>query len=99
MPVRDREHEQVKHALTKDGWIITHDPLRLTWGAKDMYVDLGVEQFLAAEKGLIKIAVKIKSFRGLSEMEDLEKALGQYILYHDVRSHSIRYLRNRSASF
>jgi hypothetical protein len=49
-----------------------------------MYVDLGAEQLLAAEKGMQKIAVEIKSFGGLSEMDDLEKALGQYILYHDV---------------
>lgn len=29
MPVRDRYHDHVKHALIKDGWTITHDPLRL----------------------------------------------------------------------
>lgn len=84
MPARDRYHDHVKSALTKDGWIITHDPLRLRWGLKDMYVDLGAEQLLAAAKGERKIAVEIKSFSGLSEMDDLEKAVGQYIVYHDV---------------
>jgi len=84
MPARDRYHNEVRQALIKDGWTITHDPLRLTWGAKDMYVDLGAELFLAAEKGAHKIAVEIKGFSGLSEMDDLEKAIGQYILYHDV---------------
>jgi XisH protein len=84
MPARDTYHNQVTQALIKDGWTITHDPLRLQWGRKDMYVDLGAEQLLAAEKGMQKIAVEIKSFSGLSEMDDLEKALGQYILYHDV---------------
>lgn len=84
MPARDKYHDQVKSALVKDGWVITHDPLRLQWGLKDMYVDLGAELLLAAEKNQRKIAVEIKTFAGLSEMDDLEKAIGQYILYHDV---------------
>ena len=84
MPARDRYHDHVKTALIKEGWTITHDPLRLHWGLKDMYVDLGAEQLLAAEKGAHKIAVEIKSFVGLSEMDDLEKAVGQYVVYHDV---------------
>jgi hypothetical protein len=41
MPKRDRYHDEVKAALVKDGWVITHDPLRLQWGAKDMYIDIG----------------------------------------------------------
>lgn len=49
-----------------------------------MYVDLGAEQLLAAERAERKIAVEIKSFTGLSEMSDLERAIGQYIVYHDV---------------
>jgi hypothetical protein len=86
MPARDRYHEQVKRALIQDGWTITHDPLRLQWGLRDMYVDLGAEQLLAAEKGSGKIAVEVKSFVGLSEMDDLEKAVGQFVVYHDVLS-------------
>jgi hypothetical protein len=84
MPARDRYHDHVRAALIKEGWTITHDPLRLHWGLKDMYVDLGAEQLLAAEKDACKIAVEIKSFVGLSEMDDLEKAIGQYVVYHDV---------------
>ena len=48
------------------------------------YIDLGAYQFLAAEKQEYKIAVEVKTFSGRSEMDDLEKALGQYILYRDV---------------
>ncbi|NEO13846.1 MAG: fatty-acid synthase [Moorea sp. SIO1F2] len=84
MPAKDIYHECVKNALIKDGWTITDDPLSLKWGKKDMYVDLGAEQLLAAERAERKIAVEIKSFLGLSEMNDLEKAIGQYIVYHDV---------------
>lgn len=84
MPARDLYHAAVKNALIRDGWTITHDPLRLSWGGKDMYVDLGAERLLAAEKVGHYIAVEIKSFVGDSEMDDLEKAIGQYIVYRAV---------------
>jgi hypothetical protein len=70
--------------LIKDGWTITHDPLRLSWGGKDLYVDPGAERLLAAEKGQQQIAVEIKSFLGPSPMTDLERALGQYAVYRAV---------------
>lgn len=84
MPAKDLYHDTVKTALIKDGWTITHDPLILRFGKKDMYVDLGAERLLAAERGQEKIAVEVKSFVGPSEMTDLERAVGQYIVYHDV---------------
>ncbi len=84
MPAKDIYHDNAKNALIKDGWKITHDPLRLSWGSKDMYVDLGAERVLAAERSEQKIAVEVKSFIGLSEMDDTEKALGQYLLYRSV---------------
>jgi hypothetical protein len=84
MPAKDTYHEIVKNALVKDGWTITHDPLKLKWGTKDMYVDLGAERLLAAEKGGQQIAVEIKSFVGLSEVNDLENAIGKYVVYHSV---------------
>ena len=84
MPAKDIYHQTAKNALIKDGWKITRDPLTLKWGEKDMFIDLAAEQLLAAEKEQSKIAVEIKSFRGPSDIKDLEKALGQYILYHDV---------------
>ena len=67
--------------MIADGWTITHDSLPLKWGTKDLYVDLGAERMLAAEKGQQKIAVEIKSFRSASEMRDLEQAMGQFVLY------------------
>jgi hypothetical protein len=45
---------------------------------------LGAEQLMAAEKEGRKIAVEIKSFIGQSEIEDLENALGQFILNRNV---------------
>ena len=84
MPVRDTFYDAVKKALVKDGWTITHDPLRLPYGGIDLYVDLGAERLLAADKGQQRIAVEIKSFRSPSPMTDLERALGQYALYRAI---------------
>jgi hypothetical protein len=83
-PARDFYHNAVKNALIKDGWTITQDPLRLSIGTTAMYVDLGAERLLAAEKGMQKIAVEVKSFIGDSPITDLERALGQYVVYKAV---------------
>ena len=42
-----------------------------------MYVDLGAERLIVAEKAEQRIAVEIKSCVGDSEIDDLEKAIGQ----------------------
>jgi hypothetical protein len=84
MPARDHDHDHVRRALVSDGWTITQDPLRLRWGNRDMYVDLGAERMLGAEKAERRIAVEVKSFSGPSLVDDLEKAIGQYALYRDV---------------
>lgn len=84
MPVKDIYHDTVKNSLIKDGWLITDDPLILSIGKKDLFIDLGAEKLIAAEKDHHKIAVEIKSFIGQSQVNDLENALGQYILYHEV---------------
>ena len=81
MPARDVYHDQCKAALIKDGWKITDDPLSLKWAKKDVHIDLGAEEVLAAEKLGRKIAIEIKSFIGPSEMHDLQQALGQFLIY------------------
>lgn len=86
MPARDIYHNAVKNALIKDGWTITQDPLSLRIGKKDLFIDLGAEKLLAAQKGSDKIAVEIKSFVGPSEIRDLENALGQFVLYQNALS-------------
>ena len=73
---RDVFHNAVRRALETDGWTITHDPLVVPFGDHNLFVDLGAERMLAAEKADRKIAVEIKSFLSRSPVEDLERALG-----------------------
>jgi len=81
MPARDLLHDIVKKALIKEGWDITHDPFTFSFGGRRVYVDLGAERLMAAEKEGQQIAVEIKSFIGLSKVNDLERAVGQYAVY------------------
>ncbi len=81
MPAKDRYHNTVKTALIKDGWTITHDPLTLRISTKKLYIDLGAERLIAAERDTQKIAVEVKSFTRASDMKDLQEALGQFVLY------------------
>ena len=84
MPAKDIFHDIVVTALQKEGWQITDDPLRLKWGLRELFVDLGAKKLIAAQKGETKIAVEIKSFIGKSPVNELENALGQYILYRNI---------------
>ncbi|NLY02553.1 MAG: fatty-acid synthase [Rhodopirellula sp.] len=85
MPAKNLYHDVVAHALTADGWTITDDPLTLSYGGKDLFVDLGAERStLAAERGGEKIAVEVQSFLNPSPVRDLEEAVGQYNIYQTV---------------
>jgi len=85
MARKDAYHDIVKSALEKDGWIITHEPLRLVVDEVGIQIDLGAEgQPIAAEKDGENIAVEIKSFLATSYINELEKAIGQYLLYDAI---------------
>lgn len=81
MPAYDTFHGAVKSGLIKDGWTITHDPYPLQYGGKDLYVDLGAEKVIAAERDQQQIAVEIKSFLGASVIAEYHGALGQFLNY------------------
>src|SRR4051794_39775287 len=87
MSARNIYHGAVVRALTADGWTITHDPLTLSFGGRDLFVDLGAERTaVAAERGGRQIAVEIQSFLGRSVVHDLHEAVGQYGVYRLVLS-------------
>lgn len=81
MVARDQFHDVVKEALIREGWTITDDPLFVGFDGLDMYVDLGAERLIAAEKGNQQIAVEIKSFLGPSVISEFHTALGQFLNY------------------
>lgn len=81
MAAKDKYHVQVRHALEKEDWIITHDPYFLKLEGVNYPVDLGAEKMIAAQKENIKILVEIKSFLAESIPNEFHTALGQYLDY------------------
>ncbi|MEB3182301.1 MAG: XisH family protein [Nostocaceae cyanobacterium] len=81
MAARDVFHDAVRKGLEKEGWVITDDPLEIEVGGVEMYIDLGAERILAAEKAGEKIAVEIKSFVGTSNISQFHTAIGQCFNY------------------
>ena len=84
MAAKDLFHDAVRTGLEKEQWTITDDPLSLKFGDTRIYIDLGAEKVLAAEKGTEKIAVEIKTFASDSVVFDFHVALGQFLNYQVV---------------
>nr|WP_236506865.1 XisH family protein [Tychonema sp. BBK16]MCF6374455.1 XisH family protein [Tychonema sp. BBK16] len=84
MPAKDIYHDAVKQALIKDGWLIVAENYMLEYGGDKLYPDLAAEKSIAAEQQGRKIIVEVKSFLGRSFINDLEGAVGQYIIYRNV---------------
>lgn len=61
-----------------DGRLLTYN---LQAGTLELYIDLGAEKVVAAQKDGQKIAVEIKSFIGSSKISQFYTALGQFISY------------------
>ena len=79
---KDRFHAQVKAALIKDLWSITHDPFSIQISeAVRLQINLGAENTIAAQRQREKIAVEIKSFIADSDISEFHAALGQYLNY------------------
>ena len=83
MSRKDTYHELVKEILIQEGWTITHDPYVFETDPI-LSTDLGAERLIAAERGVEKIAVEIKSFLSESQVVELEKAVGQYGIYEEL---------------
>jgi len=82
MPAKDIFHNAIKSALIKEGWQITDDPLFIKASTRiSLYIDLGGERAIGAEKDGKKIAVEIKSFLGMSPLAEFHTALGQFLNY------------------
>lgn len=89
MPAKNIYHGAVIQALIADGWAITDDPLTISFGGRDLFVDLGAERLaIGAEKGEQRIAVEIQSFLNRSAVRDLQEAVGQIEVYRIVLAQS-----------
>jgi len=75
---KDFYHENVREALEKDGWLITHNPYSVKVEEVGYEIDFGAEPLIAAEKEESKIAVEVKSFVGPSAINEFHKAVGQF---------------------
>ena len=84
MPAKDTFHDTLKLALQKDGWTITHDPLTLEIGLRQVYVDLGAEKIIAAQKDNREIAIEVKTFAGASNITEFHLAVGQFLNYRSI---------------
>ncbi|NER92881.1 MAG: fatty-acid oxidation protein subunit alpha [Symploca sp. SIO1B1] len=84
MPARDLFHQAVRHALEKEDWIVTHDPLHIELPDIEVYIDLGANRLLAAKRKHQKIAIEIKTFLGTSTMFDFHMAVGQFVNYRFI---------------
>ena len=84
MPKKDLYHNAVVNALTADNWRITDDPLHLSYGGRNLYIDLGADRPIGAEKEGRKIAVEIKSFISESDIHELGQSIGQYNMYRNL---------------
>lgn len=80
---KDLYHEAVRKALEADGWTITDDPYYLKAKPHKLRVDLGAEKIIAAERGIDKIAVEIKTFAKDSFIYEFYEVSGQYQFYEE----------------
>jgi hypothetical protein len=84
VPAQDSIHDAVVAALEKEGWTITRDPLTIEYGDLYLFIDLGAERTITAERGLERIAVEVKSFPSKSKITDLQQAVGQFVVYRAI---------------
>jgi XisH protein len=74
-------HGAVRKALEKDGWKVTHDSLIIRLEGVKFYVNLADEEIIENEETITTVAIEIKVFGGLSFLNELEKAVRQYLIY------------------
>lgn len=74
MPAKDELHDAVVRALLKAGWHLVADPPTINFNRRTLYLDI------VAEKDGQRIVVEVKG-AAFDEMSELEKAIGQYLLY------------------
>lgn len=84
MPAKDIFHDAVKNALLNDAWSVTDEQFYIRSKGVEIYINIGAEKVIAAERGGEKIAVEVKSFLGYSNITEFHVAVGQFINYRSI---------------
>lgn len=81
MPRLDDCHEQVVHALEKDGWSVDHRPRRLIHEERLVFIDIQAAKGVNGSRQQILLA-EVKCFPDRERTtQELYIAFGQYIIY------------------
>jgi glucose-6-phosphate 1-dehydrogenase len=81
MPAFDQCHEQVVHALEKEGWRIETQHVRLAAGRRRAFVDLRATRQVNGHRQQIML-VEVKCFSERNDAsQELYTAIGQYLIY------------------
>jgi hypothetical protein len=62
MSAKNIYHDAVVAALKADGWTITDDPLTITYGRRQLFVDLAVERMVI---GAVRNGINISAYKAL----------------------------------
>jgi len=82
---KDKIHDDVVEALQKDGWHIIKEHFSIRYAEFEVSIDIAAERpAVLAEKNGRQILVEIKTFGGRSFINELQDAIGQYILYRNM---------------
>jgi hypothetical protein len=88
MPTLDHCHQNVVHALEKEGWKVAPIPLRVEVEMRLIYVDIEAQRQRNGKRDQILLA-EIKCFPDRnSTTTDLYQAIGQYLLYRATLFHA-----------
>jgi hypothetical protein len=81
MPAKDRYHDTVARALTKEGWNVTDEQVKLMLANRRLYVDIRAVK----ANEILSILVEVKGFENApSQVEYLADAVGKYVLYSSI---------------
>ena len=61
----------------------SHDPLVLGDLERRVYPDLGAEKNVA-DRGIRTLVIEVKGFGTAGQLSELQKAIGQYVLYRSI---------------
>ena len=84
MPALDYCHENIVHALEKDGWTVSDRQLRIRTAERIIYVDVSASKAVNGSRQQILLA-EVKCFPNAdSTTRDLYTAIGQYLIYRVI---------------